>query len=205
MPADLADKVRNQLGQGILGALPTKKQVQFSTFEEAPEMVSPHFQENAQHRMFKPRLAAEKPEHQGANELPEALRYGVIAPKRFQQFYLNDCLADFSLTDSDTGRRYETHRVVLAASSKLIKNFLSARDEALTKDVNKATVDYSMKMPRRYIRMRISEEENIILEQIVLRFIYDNQEFELIRPLITAERVASVLDLAMLLDCESLF
>ena len=50
-----------------------------------------------------------------------------MAPKKFQQFYLNDSLSDFVLLDGDTGKRYDCHRVVLASASALIKRFLSVK------------------------------------------------------------------------------
>lgn len=53
--------------------------------------------------------------------------------------------------------------------------------------------------------MRIAEEENMIFEQIVMRYIYENQNFEKVKHLITNKRVASVLDLAMALKIDSLF
>ena len=42
--------------------------------------------------------------------------------------------------------------------------------------------------------MNIVEEENIVFEQIMLRFIYDNQNFERVRPLITPNRAAIVIE-----------
>jgi len=71
--------------------------------------------------------------------------------------------------------------------------------------LNQATAGYEFTTPRRYVRMKIAEEENIVFEQIVLRFIYDNQNFERVKPLITSQRVAAVLDLAQLLEIDLLF
>lgn len=63
-----------------------------------------------------------------------------MAPKRFQQFYLNDSLSDFTLLDGDTGKRYETHRVVLASASGLIRRFLSVKpmSQSISQQVNNA-------------------------------------------------------------------
>jgi len=55
------------------------------------------------------------------------------------------------------------------------------------------------------VRLRIAEEENILFEQILLRFIYDDQSLEAVRMLIVPKRVASVLDLAMALEIDMLF
>ena len=53
--------------------------------------------------------------------------------------------------------------------------------------------------------MKIAEEENIIFEQIVLKFIYENQNFDKVKGIITHQRVAAVLDLAQLLEIDLLF
>ena len=55
------------------------------------------------------------------------MRYDITEGPKFQMFYLNDDLGDFTLVDGDTGKKYNCHRVVLASASKLIKNFLSVR------------------------------------------------------------------------------
>ena len=106
-------------------------------------------------------------------------------------FYLNDNLSDFLLVDSDTGKNYNCHRVVLASASQLIRRFLSVRDgyvevstdEAFdpnkvqnrTLELNKLTANFLFQTPRRYVRLHDSEEENIIFERILLQFIYGNQ------------------------------
>jgi hypothetical protein len=47
--------------------------------------------------------------------------------------------------------------------------------------------------------MRIAEEENILFEQVILRYIYENQNFEKVKILINNKRIAAVLDLAIAL------
>jgi hypothetical protein len=86
-------------------------------------------------------------------------------------YYLNDSLSDIKLTDSDTGKSYNCHKVVLAAASTLV------REHSELNEIN---------TPRRYIRLRIAEEENIIFEQIILRYIYSNQNFEILKILISS-------------------
>lgn len=88
-------------------------------------------------------------------------------------FYLNDHLSDFVIVDGDTGKKYNCHRVVLASASKLIRRFLSTTSDK-TLSLNTLTSNFELKTPRRYVRMRISEEDNIIFEQIILRYIYEN-------------------------------
>jgi hypothetical protein len=119
-------------------------------------------------------------------------------------FYLNDHLSDLVIVDGDTGKKYNCHRVVMASASKLIRNFLSTSSEN-TLELNKLTANFELKVPRRYVRMRIAEEDNIIFEQIILRYIYENQDFERVKVLINNKRVASVLDMAMVLEMDSLF
>lgn len=119
-------------------------------------------------------------------------------------FYLNDHLSDLTIVDGDTGKKYNCHRVVLASASKLVRKFLTTSSEK-TVELNKLTAGFELKIPRRYVRMRISEEDNIIFEQIILRYIYENQDFERIKILINNKRVASILDIAMTLEMDSLF
>ena len=152
-------------------------------------------------------------------------RYDIQEGAKFQMFYLNDDLADFVLVDGDTGKKYNCHRVVLASASKLIKDFLSLRKnqdgsaigpgglplkdaaaiKARTLELNKLSSNFEFKTPRRYVRMRIAEEENILFEQVILRYIYENQNFEKVKILINNKRVAAVLDLAIALQMDSLF
>ena len=112
--------------------------------------------------------------------------------------YLNDHLSDLSVVDGDTGKKYNCHSVGMASSSKLIRSFLSTSSDK-TVELNRLTANFELKMPRRYVRMRIAEEDNIIFEQIILRYIYENQDFERVKILINNKRVASVLDMAMAL------
>lgn len=160
----------------------------------------------------------------GGNRLAEPTiqqKYGIDVQQQFKLFYLNDNLSDFVLVDGDTGKNYNCHRVVLASASQLIRRFLSLTEESVqatpdaafdastlqkrTLELNSLTTNFLFKTPRRYVRLRISEEENIIFEQIVLRFVYANQSFESVKMLITPKRAASVLDLAMALEIDLLF
>ena len=86
----------------------------------------------------------------------------------------------------------------MASSSKLIRSFLTTSNDK-TLELNKLTWNLELKVPRRYVRMRIAEEDNIIFEQIILRYVYENQDFERVKVLINNKRVASVLDMAMVL------
>ena len=93
---------------------------------------------------------------------------------------------------------------MLASASQLIRQFLSTADTANQAELNKTTTQFELLLPRRYIRQRVAEEDNIVLEQIVLRYLYENQHFEAIKPLVTCQRVAAVLDLAITLQINSL-
>jgi hypothetical protein len=88
-------------------------------------------------------------------------------------YYLNDLFSDLRLKDGDTGKTYNCHRVVLASSSTLLRSFLSTASDRV-QDLNKLTSGTEFIVPRRYIRLKIQEEDNIIMEQIVLRYIYEN-------------------------------
>lgn len=131
-------------------------------------------------------------------------KYAISYDQKFGRFYLNDGLSDFTLIDADTSKKYNCHRVVLAAASTTIRNFLSVADTTRLAEHNKASAYFHFRTPRRFVRQRISEEENIIFEQIILRYMYENQNFDRVRPLITAQRVASVLDVAIGLQINSL-
>lgn len=88
---------------------------------------------------------------------------------------------------------------MLASASQLIRQLLGTADTANQVELNKTTSQFELLLPRRYIRQRVAEEDNIVLEQIILRYIYENQHFDAIKPLVTCQRVAAVLDLAMTL------
>jgi hypothetical protein len=90
-------------------------------------------------------------------------KYGIEQDQKFQMFYMNDHLSDLVIVDGDTGKKYNCHRVVMASSSKLIRGFLSTSSEK-TVELNNLTTNFELKIPRRYVRMRIAEEDNIIFE-----------------------------------------